>query len=141
MKTIRLNVFETNSSSCHSLILCSDSEYQLLKAGKLYIDKWLDKLVTASEVYSKYIADLKRDNKNPEFLNKTEAEFVKVLDDIKHERTSKDTEFADSVASFLNYNSEYQTYYEYGTGFETFCNSKKIGNSDVVAFGYYGYDG
>lgn len=140
MKTIRLNVFETNSSSCHSLILCSDSEYKLLKAGKLYIDKWSDKLVTASEVYSAYIADLKRDNENSEFLNKTEAEFVKVLDDIKHDRTSKDAEFADSVNAFLGY-CEYQSYDEYGSGFETFLESRKIGSSDVVAFGYYGYDG
>ena len=140
MKTIRLNVFETNSSSCHSLILCSDSEYELFEAGELYVDKWSDKLVTVSEVYSACIAYLKKDKEHPEFLNKTEAEFAKVLDDIKHERTSKDTEFADSVKTFLNY-CGYQTYDEYGSGFETFYESRKIGSSDVVAFGYYGYNG
>ena len=28
MKTIRYNVFETNSSSTHSLIICTDDEFE-----------------------------------------------------------------------------------------------------------------
>lgn len=37
IKQIRHNVFETNSSSTHSLILCSAEEKDLLDKGKMYI--------------------------------------------------------------------------------------------------------
>ena len=33
MKTIRYNVFETNSSSTHSLIICTDDEFEKWKNG------------------------------------------------------------------------------------------------------------
>lgn len=42
---IRQGVFETNSSSVHSLTICSKSEYELWKKGALLYDRWNDKLV------------------------------------------------------------------------------------------------
>ncbi len=46
MKTqIRLGTFETNSSSTHSLIMCSDKEFKLFQAGELVLDVWNDELV------------------------------------------------------------------------------------------------
>lgn len=38
MLKIRQNVFETNSSSTHSLILCSDEDYAKLNNEELFID-------------------------------------------------------------------------------------------------------
>ena len=38
MLKIRQNVFETNSSSTHSLILCSDEDYKKLNNEELFID-------------------------------------------------------------------------------------------------------
>ena len=35
MKQIRRNVFETNSSSTHSLTMCSKSQFEDWKAGKV----------------------------------------------------------------------------------------------------------
>jgi len=34
MKTVRYGVFETNSSSCHSLVICKEEDYEAWKAGK-----------------------------------------------------------------------------------------------------------
>ena len=45
MKTIRSNVFETNSSSCHSVTLISKSDYESLQDGVKYpydVDFWYD---------------------------------------------------------------------------------------------------
>ena len=36
MRTIRRNVFETNSSSTHSITISTEKEFKDLKAGKLY---------------------------------------------------------------------------------------------------------
>lgn len=44
---IRRGVFETNSSSVHTLTMCTDSEYQSWKNGDLIWDTWDDKLVDA----------------------------------------------------------------------------------------------
>lgn len=46
---IRKGVFETNSSSVHTLTMCTDSEYQSWKNGDLILDAWYDKLVNEVE--------------------------------------------------------------------------------------------
>ena len=45
MRQIRKNVFETNSSSTHSITMCMKSDYDRWVAGELVWDKWGDKLV------------------------------------------------------------------------------------------------
>ena len=46
MIKIRKGVFETNSSSTHSIIICSQAEYKQLEAGNLFIKRYNDKLIT-----------------------------------------------------------------------------------------------
>ena len=45
MKQIRRNVFETNSSSTHSLTMCTKSEFDKWVAGELVWDRWSGELV------------------------------------------------------------------------------------------------
>ena len=45
MKQIRYGVFETNSSSTHSLTICSDEEYKKFQSGELVYDIWEEGLV------------------------------------------------------------------------------------------------
>ena len=45
MRQIRRNVFETNSSSTHSITMCMKSEFDKWVKGELVWDKWGDKLV------------------------------------------------------------------------------------------------
>jgi len=40
MKQVRLGVFETNSSSTHSLTMCSQEQYNDWKQGKLYFKRY-----------------------------------------------------------------------------------------------------
>lgn len=61
MKKIRQSVFETNSSSTHSLIFCSKEEYNLLEKDQLYIT--YDKKFITKDEYKKYIIDTFIENK------------------------------------------------------------------------------
>lgn len=49
MHTIRKNVFETNSSSTHSLIICSDKMYNDWTNMKVVYDRYDDKFVEAKQ--------------------------------------------------------------------------------------------
>ena len=53
MKSIRENVFESNSSSCHSLTLCSKKEYDDWSEGKSLFSHSNNELVYKSELYKK----------------------------------------------------------------------------------------
>ena len=50
MYSIRRNVFETNSSSTHSLIICSDKMYTDWKDKKVVYDSWHDEFVEAKQL-------------------------------------------------------------------------------------------
>lgn len=49
MLQIRQGVFETNSSSVHSLVMCTGKEMEEWMNGKLFFDRWKDKFVPATE--------------------------------------------------------------------------------------------
>lgn len=46
MRQIRYGVFETNSSSIHTLTMCSKEEYEDWKNGNLVYDKYEEKFIT-----------------------------------------------------------------------------------------------
>lgn len=48
MKQIRRSVFETNSSSTHSITVCTEGEYEKFERGELMYDRWNEKLVPKS---------------------------------------------------------------------------------------------
>lgn len=55
---IRQGVFETNSSSTHSLVICTADEYAAFKNGDLMLDVYADRLVPADKeelFYNKYV--------------------------------------------------------------------------------------
>lgn len=49
MKTIRKGVFETNSSSTHSLTIVPKEEYEKWEDGEVYFDRWNQKFITLEE--------------------------------------------------------------------------------------------
>ena len=48
MKQIRKNVFETNSSSTHTLAICTEEEYKDWKNGKMLFNKWNETFIKNS---------------------------------------------------------------------------------------------
>lgn len=48
MKQIRKNVFETNSSSTHTLAICTEDEYKKWQEGKMLFNKWNETFIKNS---------------------------------------------------------------------------------------------
>ena len=46
---VRTGLFETNSSSTHSLTMCMKEDWEAFKNGDKYYDRWEDKLVDPDE--------------------------------------------------------------------------------------------
>lgn len=126
-RQIRRGVFETNSSSTHSITMCSNKEYDEFEKGNLYIERWgSSKLYTKEELIEKFknITDWR--TKEPKYTGvdwNNEDEFNRVLEEVEYYCTAD--EYWNTVTD------EYETFektYTSPTG-ET-----------VVAFGYYGYN-
>lgn len=57
MKQIRRNVFETNSSSTHSITMCMKSEFDKWVAGELVWERWGRKLVPITPMIKESMED------------------------------------------------------------------------------------
>lgn len=122
MKVIRRGVFETNSSSTHSLTLCSEEEYKKWERGevlfKAYLWKDEDKhFVTKEEA----IAKLKQSSyyDNIDFDNEEE-----LLDALREE---------DYYTMNSYFNDDYLETFQ-----EEYTTAKK---EKIIAFGKFGQDG
>ena len=113
-KQIRRGVFETNSSSVHSLTMCSSEEYEKWKNEEILYDKYEHKFGTREEM----IEHLKSKSyySNTDWSNEDE-----VNDAFADEEIQTFQKFFD--------NEYYETFVEHYTT----NNGEKI-----VAFGYYG---
>lgn len=126
---IRRGVFETNSSSVHSLTMCTSSDYDRWQEGNLYL------FMGSGECYP--------DNNKPEtnhFYTREEAiEFEKIDKSVGEDVNWTDEE---EVNEILHENEFYDYEYfwdEYGECYETFKKTITTPNGEeVVAFGYYG---
>lgn len=127
MLTVRQGTFETNSSSTHSITMCTESDFNAWGRGELYFDRWNDELVT-KEVVEEDFAKLREEfiNKHPDF-DENDEEWLEELDD------------------FVNDDKQYYTreqYFEYiDDCYETYEDRFTTSNGEtVIAFGYYGYN-
>ena len=115
MKTIRHGVFETNSSSTHSLTIMTQEEYDKWDNDH-YLDG--DKIITRDEAIAKIM-----ENSWNKDLDLTDTEAV--------EEALKDSEYLNE-SGYEDYVGDYE---EYSRSFTTPSGDK------MVAFGYSGYDG
>ena len=106
-RQVRLGVFETNSSSTHSLTLCTAQEYKDFQEGKCGLLTW-------DREYKK----LSGLDSAPTMVYKTDPLFEKC---------------SDAIEMFEEYESKSEYY-------EEFSKTLKIGDVEVIAFGYYGYE-
>jgi hypothetical protein len=115
MKSIRIGVFETNSSSTHSLTICSKAEFEAWQKGDLVFAEYEEKFYTMAEVLEKEKENLAKED--VDITNTDElAEWL------------EDNEYA------LNGNYER----DYLESFEQRYTTKS--GDEIVAFGVYGHD-
>ena len=115
MKSIRRNIFETNSSSTHSLTICSRADFEDWKKGVLVFRRHQDQFVPIDEA----------------------------IDEVKERVRKIDPENKGEVRDILR-NYGFLTYDQWGDSeyLETFEQSYTTEHGDeIVAFGKYGYDG
>ena len=120
MIQIRKNVFETNSSSTHSLCICTEDEYNKWQKGELLYNGWSNKFATKAEVL-KLIRECK-------YISTEDLE------------GKTDNEILNEFAGEVDYYTE-SSYWE-SDYLEDFCESYTSPRGDnIVVFGKYGYDG
>ena len=115
MIQVRNGVFETNSSSTHSLVICSADEYRLLKEGKLLID-YDDNVLTLEEALQKLREEKWYNGPYPETPS---ANWIASVSD----------EFRTLEGYWDNYLEDFEKKYKTPSG------------DEIVVFGQYGFDG
>lgn len=122
MRQIRNNVFETNSSSTHSIAICTEDEFNDWMAGKLYKNStWVHKLSSPLE--------------RQRFLNIDEA--IALIKSNRHYREKyEDEKLDDYLAEFGIY-----SYEKWGRDYEHDVNYYTTpGGENIVVECYYGTD-
>ena len=118
MINIRHGLFETNSSSVHSMTLLTQDEYDKWDSGDYYLDLDEGRVLSREEVetiVSEYV------NKWGDEYPTDEEEFDDIL-------SWKDIYSSDSYESFTEY-------------FDTFADKYNKDGHIIYAVGYYGRDG
>ena len=137
MYSIRRNVFETNSSSTHSLIICSDKTYNDWLDGKVVYNSYAEEFVEA---------------KQPTEIDFHKAEVMYMENKSDYMKDWKDLtpemQLAYLKENVMEENDSYQykTYDDYRNEMnsmeESFERTWETEHGDVVhILGYMGYDG
>jgi hypothetical protein len=85
LRKIRRGIFETNSSSVHSISIVAKEDFEAWKNGKLYFDKYNDELVNNPEdakypedcqTYEQYMDDMEFETFYESYKSKSGDEIV-----------------------------------------------------------------
>lgn len=138
MRQIRYGVFESNSSSTHSIAICTQEEFDNWMKHKLVFDSYNDVFVKS----------------NTEMTNEDKVRAKRYYEDCKKEFWKSWEQLSDEEveAWYKKYMEDemyvdtyrYKTYNEffYDSDLETFTQHYTSPSGDkLVAFGRYGYDG
>lgn len=135
-RQIRRGVYETNSSSTHSLTMCSEEEFEQWKNGELLFDEWgSESFVKANSLSDddKKYAVQDYENHKDEF-SKDWSDLSESAKEKYYTKYAKENNIVDEDA---------KTYEEWRhSNLETFVDRYTSKSGDkIVAFGKYGYDG
>lgn len=139
MRQIRRNVFETNSSSTHSITMCSQSQFDDWKAGKVLFDYWKEVFVDVKDM-----TDTEREAAKNEYKERYEGQlYCKNWEDLSEDEVNK--WYNQYCLEYHSYgDDDLKTYDDYFHSYdlETFIDTYTSASGDkIVAFGKYGYDG
>ena len=118
---VRRNVFETNSSSVHTLVVCKESDYDRWKNGEvLYFEGWS--------------VDYPHSNRPKSDTFYTKEEAIKFLNSKYYDFPEDEKELEE-----LFRENEWYTYENYNGGYEYYSKHYETESGDrIVIFGYYG---
>lgn len=154
MKVVRYGVFETNSSSTHSLTICSGEEYSKWENGELYWNYW-GNFVEMPEEYRDYTDEqwIALLDEKEYFIKEGKGYSIYIsLDYWYSEKDYFDTK-SEAYAVHKNWLIDKYLYdYENLYSIKVFNETKEQyehfwekyitpSGDEIIAFGYYGYDG
>lgn len=142
----RSNIFETNSSMTHSLVLCKRSEYEDWGKNKLFCEYGNPMFLDTKEA-RKHNADRLKEMLKGDWPYDKEGYHLTAKNIDKYEKGHLKLSFFNDIHKECN--DFYLTPEEWDEAFvhtdyrsfETMFASGTFGGEDVVAFGYHGYDG
>ena len=107
MLQIRRNVFETNSSSTHSITICTEDEYEMWKRGEIYWYRWGENFVSKEEVEEGF--NKSRHNDFNDYLYEESLYTFDSYDDIELEKYEEHhtTKSGDKIVVFGYYGQDY----------------------------------
>ena len=123
MKVIRLGVFETNSSSTHTMVIMSEEEYDKWENGEILRYRWEDKFITKEE--------------NDEIIERLTEEYAKEnnipiedvdVDELKYDCDDEIAYTLDEFDDRINLESDIEEY------------TTKSGEKIIIKC-WYGYEG
>ena len=132
---IRKKVFETNSSSVHSLTMCSMTEYEKWKKGELVYDECSESLVEIPA-----ITEEEKENAKNEYINSAtefHLSWDELSDDLKEKIYRNYYERRIGFSEYLTYDKYWEKVEDYYETFEEIHNTE---TETIIAFGYYGND-
>ena len=135
-KQVRRGVFETNSSSTHSLTMCSEDEFEAWKRGEVLFKRWEEKFVKPTQ-----LSDQDKRDAEDEY-DYTKDSYWKDWNDLSDDE--KEKWYAKYATNHNLKDYDVKTYDEYmrSGSLETFVQRYTSKSGDkIVAFGEYGYDG
>ena len=135
-RQVRRGVFETNSSSTHSLTMCSEDEFEAWKRGEVLFKRWEEKFVKPTQ-----LSDQDKRDAEDEY-DYTKDSYWKDWNDLSDDE--KEKWYAKYATNHNLKDYDAKTYDEYmrSGSLETFVQRYTSKSGDkIVAFGEYGYDG
>ena len=127
MIKIRRNVFETNSSSTHSLIICSEKEFNDFKKGDICVDDF-GHFITKAEYLQQLLEYINKHQKEGDSISELTPELIE-----KYERAFCMIEGVYSYDTYFSIKEEHLETYA-----EDYTTEK---GEKIVVFGAYGFDG
>ena len=135
-RQVRRGVFETNSSSTHSLTMCSEDEFEAWKRGEVLFKRWEEKFVKPTQ-----LSDQDKRDAEDEY-NYTKDSYWKDWNDLSDDEKEKWYAKYATNHNLKDYNAKTYNEYMCSGSLETFVQRYTSKSGDkIVAFGEYGYDG
>lgn len=142
-RQIRLNVFETNSSSTHSLVICTEQDFKEWEAGEKLFDTGTNEMINPTKLNKCQ----KKQAINDYITKQAKEKFWCKWEDLPE--VSKEAWFNNwAVINILNDRDDFckrylthDEYYDEHSSMSSFYEHFVTPSGDkMVAFGYYGYD-
>lgn len=137
MKQMRRGIFETNSSSTHSLTICTEEEFEKWRNGELLFDTWNDCFIEERPLSDQEKTDAM------ENYNDIKSTYWKNWEQLSEEEI--ESWYRRYASQYLNKSNDGHTYDEYmHSSYDLEVYSKhytSLSGDKLVVFGKYGYDG